>query len=133
MKFGFIVPHLGCFGSIREIIELGNALVEYGHEVTIHHPEGTPCVWLPCKASVTDLSFIEGYDLLLMVTEWRMSDYELLMMSEAKMKGVILMGFAPSKDFVDALAGWPHSPKDGNKVLSMALHNPDLYLFADGS
>jgi glycosyltransferase involved in cell wall biosynthesis len=59
MKFSFIQPHLRIFGGIRRIIELTNHLIKRGHEVTIYHPEGSPCQWLVSLAKTKRLSEID--------------------------------------------------------------------------
>lgn len=55
MRISFIEPHLEVYGGIRRIIELSNRLVRMGDEVTIYHPAGTPCTWLPSLAQVRPL------------------------------------------------------------------------------
>jgi glycosyltransferase involved in cell wall biosynthesis len=52
MKVAFVEPHLKIFGGIRRIIELSNRLTDLGVDVTIYHPEGSPCDWLECRAKV---------------------------------------------------------------------------------
>ena len=53
MKVAFVEPHLGLFGGIRRILELSNRLTDRGVEVTVFHPAGTPCDWMPCRARVS--------------------------------------------------------------------------------
>jgi len=55
---GFVEPHLKVFGGIRRIVELSNRLTARGHEVTIYHPDGGTCEWMPLQAATrpsTDL------------------------------------------------------------------------------
>lgn len=135
MKFGWILPHLGCFGSIREAVELSNALIERGNEVTIHTPEGTPCKWLSFHGAVRqweESASGDEYDLMLLVSDWKRTEYNLLLESNAKRKGVVLMGFAPTNDLAETFRAWPYAPPDVPKVLNDALHNPDVLIFADG-
>lgn len=47
MRIRLFLPHVGVFGGVRRFVELGNAWIATGHEVTLHHPEGTPPAWLP--------------------------------------------------------------------------------------
>ncbi len=47
MRISTFLPHVGVYGGVRRFIELGNAWVARGHEVTLHHPDGTPPAWLP--------------------------------------------------------------------------------------
>lgn len=67
MIIGFVEPHLELFGGIRRIVELANRLVDRGHEVTIFHPRGTPCAWMPCRARVRRTGELEqaAHDVLL--------------------------------------------------------------------
>jgi len=67
LKIAFIEPHLKIFGGIRRVIELSNRLVARGHAVTIYHPEGTPCEWMPCRARVcrSDIALESEYDVVL--------------------------------------------------------------------
>jgi glycosyltransferase involved in cell wall biosynthesis len=47
MRIGLFLPHVGVFGGVRRHLELGNEWVALGHQVTLHHPQGTPPAWLP--------------------------------------------------------------------------------------
>src|SRR5262249_52491306 len=47
MRIGLFLPHVGVFGGVRRYLELGNEWVAMGHDVTLHHPDGTPPAWLP--------------------------------------------------------------------------------------
>jgi len=116
------------------VVELSNGLIARGHSVTIHHQAGTPCQWLHCDASVATLDDLahRRYDALLLVTEWRQSEYAHLLAADAKIKGVCLMGFTPSEQLADMLRDWPHSPAKGVSVLADALGRPDIEVFADG-
>lgn len=60
MKISFVEPHLELFGGIRRILELSNRLVDSGESVTIYHPAGTPCAWMPCTARVKPLADVYG-------------------------------------------------------------------------
>ena len=46
MRIATFLPHVGVFGGVRRFVELGNAWVSAGHEVTLYHPEGNPPAWL---------------------------------------------------------------------------------------
>ena len=56
MRIGLFLPHVSVFGGVRRHLELGNEWVAMGHEVTLHHPEGTPPVWLPFQGRVAPLA-----------------------------------------------------------------------------
>jgi len=47
MRIGLFLPHVGVFGGVRRYLELGNEWVAMGHDVTLHHPAGTPPAWMP--------------------------------------------------------------------------------------
>jgi glycosyltransferase involved in cell wall biosynthesis len=56
MRIALFLPHLGVFGGVRRYLELGNEWVAMGHEVTLHHPEGTPSAWLPFTGRTATLA-----------------------------------------------------------------------------
>ena len=107
MRIGFLIHTLGIFGSVREIIEVANVLVDRGHDVTIYHPDGGPCVWLPCKAKIGKADEVTqaGLDALIAVTGWQTDLYDLLMHSNATLKASCLLGFSPTPELADILRG----------------------------
>ncbi len=66
MRVSFIEPHLEVFGGIRRVIEISNHLAGGGDEVSIYHPEGTPCAWMECAAKVKKLDeiFFDKHDVI---------------------------------------------------------------------
>ena len=56
MRIATFLPHVGVFGGVRRYLELGNAWVERGHEVTLYHPAGIPPDWLPYRGAVAPLA-----------------------------------------------------------------------------
>jgi glycosyltransferase involved in cell wall biosynthesis len=52
MRITFIEPHLKLYGGIRRVLEFANRFVAMGEDVTVYHPEGTPCEWMECRARV---------------------------------------------------------------------------------
>ena len=56
MRIATFLPHVGVFGGVRRFIELGNAWVARGHEVTLYHPAGEPPGWLPYSGRVAPLA-----------------------------------------------------------------------------
>lgn len=56
MRISFVEPHLELYGGIRRILEFSNRFVDRGETVTIYHPSGAPCAWMPCRADVRPLS-----------------------------------------------------------------------------
>jgi hypothetical protein len=54
------------FGSTRRIVELANALLSLGHDVTIYAKNGSKPGWIPCRAPVARWEDISGsYDFAL--------------------------------------------------------------------
>lgn len=56
MRISTFLPHVGVFGGVRRFIELGNAWVEAGHDVTLYVPEGRPPDWLAFRGRVLPLA-----------------------------------------------------------------------------
>lgn len=67
-RLAFVEPHLKRYGGIRRIVELSNALVAMGHDVTLLVPpwERAACDWIPCHAEVGHLRqrHTEPYDVV---------------------------------------------------------------------
>jgi len=62
VRISFVEPHLKVYGGIRRIVEFANRFVDRGEDVTIYHPEGTPCDWLPCRARILPTSQLHESD-----------------------------------------------------------------------
>lgn len=60
MRIATFLPHVGVFGGVRRFLELGNAWIAAGHEVTLYHSGGTPPVWLPYRGRVKPLAAAAG-------------------------------------------------------------------------
>lgn len=56
MNIATFLPHVGVFGGVRRMIELGNAWVASGHAVTLYHPTGEPPEWLPYHGRTAPLA-----------------------------------------------------------------------------
>jgi len=56
MRISLFLPHVGVFGGVRRHLELGNEWTAMGHEVTLHHPAGTPPAWLPFHGRTVPLA-----------------------------------------------------------------------------
>ena len=106
LRIGWVVPTVGCFGSVREMVEVSNALAGRGHQVTIYSPDGGPVVWLPCRASYGNLEAARRaeLDVLLGIVDWQPELYRVLVESRAKRRGVCLMGVHPSAELICRLA-----------------------------
>jgi len=62
LSIGFIEPHLRRYGGIRRVVELSNALIQRGHQVTIYVPEWEHpgCTWMRCDGTVKSIP--DGFD-----------------------------------------------------------------------
>lgn len=61
MNIAWIEPHLRLVGGIRRVVEVSNRLVSLGNTVTIFTPDGSPCKWLKCSATIAKLSALHKY------------------------------------------------------------------------
>ena len=55
MRIATFLPHVRVFGGVRRFLELGNAWVRQGHDVTLYHPDGDAPTWLPYLGRVARL------------------------------------------------------------------------------
>ena len=58
LRIGFIEPHLRQYGGVRRVVELSNALIERGHDVTAYVPEEEPltCDWIRFHGRIRHLA-----------------------------------------------------------------------------
>jgi len=49
MKIGAILPHLGQFGGVRRFLEIGNVMVDRGHDFVIFSNKEKQCTWFKFK------------------------------------------------------------------------------------
>lgn len=85
MKIAFVEPHLELYGGIRRILEFSNRLVDRGEDVTVFHPGGAPCAWMPCRARTrpTVELFQSTFDVVVFNDP---PDYRLVRRSRARLK-----------------------------------------------
>jgi glycosyltransferase involved in cell wall biosynthesis len=55
LRFGVILPHTKLFGGVKRFFELGNLLIERGHQFLIFTPEGEHATWFPFKGEILKL------------------------------------------------------------------------------
>lgn len=135
LRIGWVVPTVGCFGSVREMVEVSNALAGRGHQVTIYSPDGGPVVWLPCRTSYGNLEAARRaeLDVLLGIVDWQPELYRVLVESRAKRRGVCLMGVHPSAELIAVLRGELPTEDPAWQVLRAAVQDPDMLILADGA
>lgn len=85
MKIAFVEPHLGVYGGIRRVLEFSNRFVDRGEDVTVFHPSGAPCTWMPCRARVrpTVELFRSDFDVVVFNDP---PDYRLVRRARARLK-----------------------------------------------
>ena len=107
MKIGWVIPTVGIFGAVREMVETSNVFVRAGHEVVIYSPDGHPCKWLPCLALSHPLRKLSQVrlDVLIGIVDWQPSLFDAMQKASATLKVVCMMGFTPSDEMASALRG----------------------------
>ena len=124
MRLAWILPHLGIFGAIREVIEASNALVARGHTVTLYHPTGDACEWLPCRATVARLAAMRGtkHDVVISVSDWMPDMHKALDVADAKVKCIVVMGFPPTADVEAVWTGKRPAKTIGEDLQYLSIH-----------
>lgn len=111
LRIGWMIRHAGVFGSVREAVELGNALVQRGHSFTLFTEDGKPCTWLPNNISFAPISTLG--DTMLDALFW--SDmpnvdahYQAFKVCCATTKAFCVMGFNPDTDALETFGTARH-------------------------
>lgn len=55
MSISFLLPHLQIYGGVRRFLELANHLTAAGHDASIYHSDGSPCLWMDISTPVYSL------------------------------------------------------------------------------
>ncbi|MCA9890559.1 MAG: hypothetical protein KC546_19400, partial [Anaerolineae bacterium] len=107
MKIGWVIPTVGIFGAVREMVEVSNVFVRAGHDVVIYSPDGHPCKWLPCLAASHPLRRLAParLDVLIGIIDWQPSLFDAMQKAKARLKVVCMMGFTPSDEMASTLRG----------------------------
>ncbi len=134
LRIGWLTPTVGTFGAVREMVEISNVLVERGHSVTIYHPDGLPCVWLPCRAGYGTLAEVATaeLDVMIGIIDWQPELYSLMLGSPAKVNAVCLMGFAPTEEMAAGLRG-ESKPRDHAERVLLDAMRQSMVILADSS
>lgn len=134
MRIGWISPTVGCFGAVREMVEVSNVLIKRGHQVSIYHPEGGDCKWLQCLADCRSLPRLQEdhLDAVIGIVDWQSKLYEDLVSADAKIKAICLLGFSPSVDMAASLRGENKHPTEAEAIIRDAILRKFL-LLADSS
>lgn len=108
MRIGWAIMTVKCFGSVREMVEVSNALVRRGHDVTIYHPTGGDCDWLPCLARTGTLDEARraALDVLIAFPEFTVETlFDVLHDSPAILKAFVVAGPTPTPELAAELRG----------------------------
>lgn len=134
LKIAFVSPTIGCFGAIREMIEVSNVLIGKGHKVYIYHPEGGDCKWLQCFAECRKLNSItfDSFDVLIGVIDWQPQLYDELLKTKSTVKAICLLGFEPTEEMAQALRGESTKLDKAQRIILDAIKRKFLIL-ADSS
>ncbi len=134
LRIGWIIPTVGCFGSVREVVEVSNVLIRRGNHVRIYTPGGDRCTWLPCAAGCGTIDDIDNanLDVLIGVIDWKPDLYKALKDKPAKLKAVCLMGIHPSEELGRMLRGEIPASTQALQVLYQCVLDDDMLILADG-
>lgn len=132
MRIGWLIPTVGIFGAVREMVEVSNELVKHGHDVAIFHPTGEPCVWLPCLAETKRIEEINSsnLDALIGIIDWSTEMFSTLRDSQARLKAFCLMGFDPTEETAKALRGEIEPRNAGVGVIRQCIEE-NMVILAD--
>jgi glycosyltransferase involved in cell wall biosynthesis len=135
MRVGWVVSTTGCFGAVRECVEVSNALVRLGHDVTVYSEGGEKITWLPYLGQVgafADAATAHD-DVCIMMSDWKRKHYDAFLAASPKLRCVCVMGFDPSETLADMLRGRDASALHDPAVMREALHLPGVLVLADSS
>ena len=134
LRVGWVIPTVGTFGAVREMVEISNVLCRAGHDVTIFHPDGGQVKWLPSLANCTSLSKIvlRKLDAVIGIVDWEPDLYSMVLDASASFKAVCLLGFDPTKDMAAALQGKRPPADKAQKILRDAIQR-NLTILTDSS
>jgi len=75
MKAGAILPHTNLYGGVKRFIELGRALQQKGHAMTLYTPKGIPPSWTRNDIRIATFADLEHeYNDMLFITDRRYRD-----------------------------------------------------------
>lgn len=134
LKIGWIIPTIGTFGAVREMVEVSNVLIGLGHQVFIYHPDGSACKWLKSLAICRKLEDLNSdpLDALIGIVDWQPELYQNLLDAPAKVKAICLLGFEPNDQMARALTGSEPPVDKAQRIIRDAMAKNFLIL-ADSS
>lgn len=132
LKIGWVIPTVGIFGAVREMLEVSNALIRIGHSVTVYHPGGKAQQWLPSGVAYGDLAqaVTEPLDVMIGIVDWQPELYEVVTSCRAGVKAICLMGFSGSAEMAAGLRKEKPPADKAERVLVDAMDR-GLVILAD--
>lgn len=99
MNIGWMIRSGGIFGSVRECVEIGNALMRRGHSFTFYSDQGKDLGWLPntLQWKLTEDAATDELDVLFWSDTPDDRYYNAFQASPAKLKSFCVMGFDPAQ------------------------------------
>ncbi len=134
LKIGWIIPTIGTFGAVREMVEVSNVLIGLGHQVFIYHPDGSACKWLKSLAICRKLEDLNSdpLDALIGIVDWQPELYQNLLNAPAKVKAICLLGFEPNDQMARALTGSEPPVDKAQRIIRDAM-TKNFLILADSS
>ncbi len=97
MNIGWLIRVGGIFGSVRESVEIGNALMRIGHKFTMYTDDGKDLGWLPNTLGWKHTNDLKTDKLDVLVWSDSPDDpyFDIFKKADAKVKSFCVMGFSP--------------------------------------
>ena len=132
MKIGWVIPTVGCFGAVREMVEVSNQLVGLGHHVIIYSPTGGRCKWMPCRTGYGDFNQAvrDRMDVVIGITDWKPELDNIVFAAKTRLRAICLLGFSPDKELADYLRGVGETNNKGFQQIRKNL-NKEIVILTD--
>lgn len=98
IKVGWIISNAGCFGSVREMIEISNVLEKHDIKTIIFTDDGKNYNWLPSNSQYELLSNLNNYNIDYLILMTSPDDLYFKIWNEyhkCKLKSICIMGYNP--------------------------------------
>jgi len=131
MRIGFVQGTVArTFGSTRRIVELSNALLALGHDVTVYTKNGQKPRWIPLQAPVKLWGAVRGgYDLLLFNNS-KPEELQLVRRAKARVRAFYVLGWGETRlDDIEQQIK-EGSPSAAIRVIRQAFDDPEMLILA---
>lgn len=136
LRIGWVSSVVGCFGAVREMVELSNALVRLGHNVTIYSDDNGKITWLPSLArqgTCKDALKAQDMDACILLCNWDKKTTDVWAATRPRLRSVSVMGFDPSRELAEILRGEVKTVAGDLRVMKAALMAPGVMALPDSS